>query len=326
LFDSSKVTTNNIRNRATFEYHAKGSQSKAFDTPNGISVTKNITTTRKELNLTSIYGCAPQTWCLSCAPFLSNGSIYSLLDTALSATIITKERANKPRLIITNTGHIRFDLPEGAFDYDQSFITSPFTDAFQYIPDVPYSLASKVLAGLESGNYPSKRSLSSSLVHSSFGFSQLNPSLQVDSCIDPPLNRDHLISKRSYPGGRIIKRQSNTTPGYTTTDAFGTDGDDTIHSKIPYYSYPDFFQANGSLPSNGKLADTDTVDLVFLDYVAASVVTVLDSLGGNYSSEDVSYYLPKVCFSFFPFLFPFFSFSLSLFLFFRPFPSLSSLS
>ncbi|KAI4741315.1 calcineurin-like phosphoesterase [Aureobasidium sp. EXF-12298] len=274
-------------NRMTFEYHAEGSQAKAFDTNKGLAVSKNITATRKELNLTSIYGCAPQTWCLSCAPFKSEGSIYSLLDTALSATIVTKERAEKPRLIVTNTGHIRFDLAEGTFDYDSSFIVSPFTDAFQYLPDVPYHLASQVLDGLENGNYPSKRDLSSA----DFGFTQMNPLL--DSCIDPPVTHDHLITKRSYPGGRIIRRQTTTTPGYTTTDDFGTDGDDTIHSKIPYYSYPNFFQANGSLPANGTLAADAAVDLIFLDYIAGSVVKVLNGLGGNYTNSEVTYYLPK---------------------------------
>ncbi|THW53964.1 calcineurin-like phosphoesterase, partial [Aureobasidium pullulans] len=292
-------------NRMTFEYHAEGSQTKAFDTTKGLAVSENITATRKELNLTSIYGCAPQTWCLSCAPFMSEGSIYSLLARALSATIITEERASKPRLIITNSGHIRFDLAEGAFDYDSSFskqpyiptivnlpanyvtVVSPFTDAFNYLPDVPYHLASQVLAALESGDYPSKRDLSTE----SFGFTQMNPSL--DSCIDPPVTRDNLITKRSYPGGRIIRRQTTTTPGYVTTDDFGSDGDDTVHSKIPYYSVPNFFQANGSLPANGTLAADATVDLIFLDYVAGSVVKALNGLGGDYTDEEVTYYLPK---------------------------------
>lgn len=69
--------------------------------------------TRTELNLTSLYGCAPQTWCISCAPYLSSSSIFSLLQTALSAVITTEERAEIPRLIILNTGSVRFDLPEG---------------------------------------------------------------------------------------------------------------------------------------------------------------------------------------------------------------------
>lgn len=61
-------------NRLSFEYHAQNSQVKTFDTSLGVSVTENITTTRKELNLTALYGCAPQTWCESCAPFGSNAA------------------------------------------------------------------------------------------------------------------------------------------------------------------------------------------------------------------------------------------------------------
>jgi hypothetical protein len=116
----------------------------------------------------------------------------------------------------------------------------------------------------------------------------------LESCIDPPVTHDHLVTKRSYPGGRIIRRQTATTPGYTTTDDFGSDGDDTIHSKIPYYSVPNFFQANGSLPANGTLASDAVVDLIFLDYVAGSVVKALNGLGGSYTNDQVTYYLPKV--------------------------------
>lgn len=95
-----------------------------------------------------------------------------------------------------------------------------------------------------------------------FGFAQLNPSL-TDDCVDPPVTHDHLSTKRSYPGGRIIRRQSTVnTPGYTTTDDFGTDGDDTPHSPIPYYSQPNVFQANASFPADGS--KPATIDLVFL--------------------------------------------------------------
>ncbi|KAK2009464.1 calcineurin-like phosphoesterase [Colletotrichum eremochloae] len=277
-------------NTLTFEYHAVGSQIKAFNTTKGTSVSQNITATRKKLNLTTLYGCAPQTWCISCAPFMSNGSIYSLTTAALSATIVKEERASTPRIIIANTGHLRFDLAKGPFDYDSSFIVSPFTDGFQYIPDVPWSLARQVTEGLESGNYPSKKKRS--LTTDSFGFSQVNPALSaVDSCIDPPVTNDH-FAKRSYAGGRIVRRQA-VTPGYTTSDDFGTDGDDTAHSEIPRYDLPDFFQTNSSFPDDGSISDDTKVDLIFLDYVANSVVSVLTSLGANYTSNDVSYYMPS---------------------------------
>jgi len=102
--------------------------------------------------------------------------------------------------------------------------------------------------------------------------------------------KHQLISSPTDPGGRVLRRQSasTTTPGYTTTDDFGTDGDDTIHTRIPYYPQPNYFQANVSITSN-----TTTVDLVFLDYFASSVVMFLQQLGyANVSSASVQQYLP----------------------------------
>jgi len=272
-------------NRLTFEYHAAGSQIKAFDQKKGLAVSKEITATRKQLNLTSLYGCAPQTWCVSCAPFLSNGSIYSLLTEALSAVVVNEIRAAEPRIIILNTGSIRFDLTKGPFTYDDSFIVSPFDDAFQFIPDVPYNLASQVLGILNNGSFFAKRSLETR----DFGF--YNPSLEItDSCTDPDIAHDHGLQKRSL--GKVIRRQNTgASPGYVTKDDFGTDGDDTMHSKIPSYSYPDYFAANGSFSSN--TSTPTTVDLIFLDFIVGDVLEVLTSLGGSYTTADVGYYLGK---------------------------------
>lgn len=102
-------------NRLTFEYHATGSQEGTFDYHSGQRVTTEITKDRKQLNLTALYGCAPETYCQSCKPFLAEGNIFKLLQTALAATVINSSRADIPRLIIINTGSIRFDLVEGPF-------------------------------------------------------------------------------------------------------------------------------------------------------------------------------------------------------------------
>lgn len=102
-------------NRLTFAYHAVGSQDKTFDLHSGGRVTKDITNARKDLNLTALYGCAPKTYCQYCKPFGADGNIYTLLETALGATVVNSSRANVPRFIIINTGTIRFDLVQGPF-------------------------------------------------------------------------------------------------------------------------------------------------------------------------------------------------------------------
>ena len=75
------------------------------------------------------------------------------------------------------------------------------------------------------------------------------------------------------------------------TDDFGTDGDDTIHSKIADYPQPNDLQANASFPSDGS--EPETVDLIFLDFIASYVIPALNSVGASYTTADVSYYLPK---------------------------------
>jgi hypothetical protein len=129
-------------NRRTFDFHAAGSQDHTFDTQQGKAISAIISSERKQLNLSTLYGCAPKTYCQFCQPFGGDGNINTLIPIALAATVINKTRADIPRLIIVNTGHIRFDLVQGPFTFDDSYIVSPFLDAFQFIPNVPYSAAS----------------------------------------------------------------------------------------------------------------------------------------------------------------------------------------
>lgn len=74
-------------------------------------------------------------------------------------------------------------------------------------------------------------------------------------------------------------------------DDFGTDGDDTPHSIIPNFPMPNDVQANASFPMDGS--DPETVDLIFLDFIAKKyVIPALQSLGGNYTEADIEEYLP----------------------------------
>lgn len=274
-------------NRLTFAYHAEGSQSYAtFDTTDGRNVTSEITSYRKQLNLTNLYGCAPRSYCQTCQPFLADGNLFKLLQTALSTVVVNETRKDIPRLIIINTGSVRFDLAQGPFTYDDSFIVSPFKDSFQYIPNVPYSQASKVLDILNAGPWQRKRDLSTS----DFNFSPILADRDV--CVDPPVVHASSMAKRSK--GRVIRRQAHDpSPGLKTIDDFGTDGDDTIHKAIPHFPQPNDLQANASFPINGSMPDT--VDLIFLDFIAKNIVDALNGpdVGGSFSLNDVAYYLPK---------------------------------
>ncbi|KAL9090846.1 MAG: hypothetical protein Q9159_001787 [Coniocarpon cinnabarinum] len=294
-------------NRLTFEYHSNTSSvngtsyyhrrslgkrgqhqqrrqttDDTFNTPKGTAVTNTVYNDRQSLNLTALYGCVPQSWCQSCAPFLSSGNIYSLLTTALQQTVVKRSRADTPRIIILNTGSVRFDLFKGPFTYDDSFIVSPFHDTFQFIADVPWQYASQLLKQLDGGSIFKKRDVSpeseAQLRTSDFITANGVYIQQREACPNPPYQivGSHPHAKRSV--GALTRRGSNrTTDGYVTTDDFGTDGDDTIHSPIPYYRQPNYFQSNASFPTDGTIPGT--VDVVFLDYFASAVVQFLTQDG-----------------------------------------------
>jgi hypothetical protein len=268
-------------NRLTFEYHAVGSQVSDFDLHSGLRVTEEITDARTLLKTTTLYGCAPQSWCFSCKPFGDPGNIFTLVPVALAATVVVPARASIPRLIIVNTGGIRFDLFEGPFTYDDAFIVSPFTDGFQYIPGVPYNIASQVLAGLNNSPDNKKRDLE----FRKFG---AMPNFERDSCVDPTLGAISAVSDLKPRG--VTRRQQVVTPGYVTKDDFGTGGDDTPHSPIPDYPVPQYVQGEGGFPAG---APPTTVDLIFLDFIASDVLTILTALGTKYTMADVTYYLPN---------------------------------
>lgn len=132
-------------NRKTFIYHTKQTEA-AFDYHSGLRVTGEITKDREDLKLGEVYGCAPQDWCIDCAPIDDKQNIFpGVIYPAVSAIVLNKTRADKSRIILGNTGGIRFDVHKGPFTYDDNFIVAPFRDVFLYIADVPFDKASKVL-------------------------------------------------------------------------------------------------------------------------------------------------------------------------------------
>jgi hypothetical protein len=82
-----------------------------------------------------------------------------VLPTALA---VNNSRANVPKIIIANSGGLRFDIYAGPFTKNDQLTASPFNDAFQYIPAVPLGIAKAVLPKLNGEGTSSKRDVSSS--------------------------------------------------------------------------------------------------------------------------------------------------------------------
>lgn len=108
--------------------------------------------------------------------------------------------------------------------------------------------------------------------------------LPRDSCINPILGPASHEPHRRELGGVVRRQVTGITPGYTTTDDFGTDGmyrrtsewehrcdraltifkigDDIAHSTIPNYDLPGYWEADANFPASGE---PDTVDVIFMD-------------------------------------------------------------
>ncbi|KAH8895009.1 phosphoprotein phosphatase [Thozetella sp. PMI_491] len=261
-------------NRYTFEYHAVGSNSSSdFDYHSGLRVTSEITAARANLGLGKVYGCVPEFYCMTCVPFGDPLSVFTVLGDAMGTTVVSPTRSEKARMVYCNTGGIRFDMHKGPFTYDDNFIVSPFRDVFLYVPDVPYALASTVLAKLNAGGANKRSELG------------VMPEPR-DTCVNPIIG--HVERRGEIETLGATRRQVvDETPGYTTVDDFGSDGDDTAHSKIPNYAIPNYFMGTGGFPASGN---PDVVDLVFVD-ISSIESFVLSILGSSYSAADVTPYV-----------------------------------
>jgi hypothetical protein len=64
-------------------------------------------------------------------------------------------------------------------------------------------------------------------------------------------------------------------------------GDDTLHTPLPYYDTPDYISSS---PPAGS--DDTPIDLVFVDFIASTVVDVLNGLQTEkkYTMADVGSY------------------------------------
>lgn len=81
-----------------------------------------------------------------------------------------------------------------------------------------------------------------------------------DECTNPTLGYLTRREMREHYGP--IRRQEVVTPGYVTKDDWGTDGDDSVHTAIPNYPIPGYYEARGGFPTEGN---PDVVDVVFFD-------------------------------------------------------------
>lgn len=268
-------------NLYSMHHHTKLNAS-TFPTSLGKNVSAQIASARKELNLDHRHGCAPQDLWVDRVGIDDEASIFKWLgEQVLPDQFTGKKNPTKPKMVFTNTGAMRFDVFKGPFTIDSTFLVSPFTSSFRYIADVDIRVARKLLNTLNNnGEY----------------LAALDSRLDSSTLLPP----GHLARKRKAALLQQLSGNSNDhqqqplltaqdeplTPGYTTIDDAGSDGDDTLHSPIPFVPVPNCIQSLVDFPAVPADADIETVDVVYNEFVEPWMILAFQFLGVEYGKSD----------------------------------------
>jgi len=297
----SKFQRRYIDNNLYSLYHHSGKNSSTFDTLVGANVTKQITKARSALGLDELHGCAPQDFWLDRAAIESNQSIFSWLDKQVLPDQLSQGlKSSMPKLVIQNTGALRFDVFEGAFTKDTTFLISPFTSGFRQIKDVPYETAARLLDVLNSIG----PILSQKVARTEIDGFEVLESLTRDPIDMPALAMPEQLAREqsllpSHEAGRLMQSadmQKSLSgkiaipPGYVTSDDDGSDGDDTVHSDIFRYKIPQVMETRVDWPLDDKTT-VSNVDVVYNGFIEGWVLHALNFLGSPHNSSSTSTYL-----------------------------------
>lgn len=265
-----------------------------FPTEHGHRVSSMIASAREDLKLDKTYGCAPRDYWTNRAPYPSKNSIFSWLqDEVLPDMILDVDRADAPRMVLTNTGALRFDIFKGPFTIDTTYTVSPFTSGFRYVKDVPFSVAKRLLQIINQEVpqlWPATQSLAFKGPARSVQASTQASTHQVDEQMFPA-SRQMPLGK-----GQAPDHDAELTAGYTTIDDAGSDGDDTVHTPIKFYRVPNALESRIGFPAaatedSKESADPVSVDLVYVDFIESYILLALKFLGTDYAERDTDMYM-----------------------------------
>lgn len=266
-------------------HHHSGKDAKTYPTQLGSNVSTQIYTARKTLQLDKRFGCAPRDLWVNRVPYPHPDSIFSWLEEQVLPNQVSHNRRVKEGhvvLVITNTGSIRFDIFKGPFTKDTTFLVSPFTSGLRYIKDVPYEAARHVLKLLNNEG-PITQKMNQ---YNSF----LVPPEQVARNLCSSWKYSPQLPEGNHHGFQNqipLNNGMKLIPGYTTSDDIGDDGDDTIHSRINYYSVPNCIQAAVGM-SNFAF---ERVDLAYNEFIEPWILLALEYLGHAFTEGDTAPFL-----------------------------------
>lgn len=252
-------------NLNSFKHHSKKNE-KNFDTKIGNKVTDLVKETRNKLDLDTIIGHVKTNYYLDYVPLDNSKNIFHFLTNRVLPTLEYLGFSQDERIIIINTGSIRYDLYKGPYTLDTQYIVSPFENDWFKI-ELPKLIAKKVAGVLNKHSYIKQNSID-------------------NRKLLPPHHYYH--GKRGDKGKRqevfglsddlYHSSRNNLSKGYVTFDDFGHDGDDTLHKPVIQFPLTNVVESRQLLNN-----EETTVDLIFYEFIKPNILWALEEL--KYTGE-----------------------------------------
>lgn len=240
-----------------------------FDTKEGRETSELIRQTRKDLQLDTAIGEVLANYYMDYVPLSHPHNIFSLLTRRVLPLLVPLSKNisfHDERLIIINTGSVRYDLYKGNYTVDTHYIVSPFQNDWVKF-SVPKKVATKIAPLLNRDGYIAEATGDQN--------SYLRPPHQrsVGRPFELTLQKHFM-----YPG--IIDTIADTSSGklskgYVTYDDFGNDGDDTKHKGVVNYPLPNVVQSVNFTDSKPDAI----VDVIFYSFLLPNIQWALKEIG-----------------------------------------------
>jgi 2',3'-cyclic-nucleotide 2'-phosphodiesterase (5'-nucleotidase family) len=262
----------------SFMNHTRHTNLKKFNTEKGLFVSSELAQYAAKLGLDETYGSVPHSYYMYAADYSNHDSksLLRFLEDEVLPQLKPKscisdndssffEETDNDRIILINTGGIRYDLYKGDFNKNSLFTVSPFQNKWKVIPSVPTEISLEIQNILNNGDFI----ISSESELQNQSFSLKSP---YQFAVEKKMMNQPLACNNGTDNVEINEKRRPISYGYTTTDDFGTTGDDTIHKVLLTYYVPNVIQSHNK---RGP-ANSDFTDVVFYDFIQPFIIDALE--------------------------------------------------
>lgn len=302
-------------NLHSFMYHTNKTSLTDFNTEKGLTILNEIyNIANKELSLNEKFGFVPKNYYMEATNYPSDNSLLSLLsdkilvqlenkicgvpETETQKDQFYKSNEDNSRIIIINTGSIRYDLYKGLFTTNTQFTISPFKNQWKILPKIPKEIAleiapilnneSYILNSINNKHQEQEQDQDDRFLKFS---SEIEDSIPIIKNLKNPYQRqlefknynsnlkNYKLNLKNDKSQSILTNNeklkndlslSKLSYGYVTFDDFGTDGDDTIHKPLNYFKIPNVIQSYEQNEDND-----DYVDIIYYDFIEWNILLAL---------------------------------------------------